>query len=159
MKKWRILVLTMLALLAAVMSTMAVLAQSDEAALTSDSPPTNGALAIIAPWVTATGQETSMRVFLRADQEPFPGAGVWAMTRNEANALRAEIDSLREAGSAAAVSADYEAVVSARGIFLGWTGADGRLYHAFGEAGCYVLVAVEGGYHPGFTAINVRDVC
>ena len=76
MKKWRILVLTMLVLLLAAMSPMAVLAQSDEAALTSDTPPANGALAIIAPWVTAVGQKTSMRVFLRADQEPFPGAGI-----------------------------------------------------------------------------------
>jgi len=64
MKKWRILVLTMLALLLAAMSPMVVLAQSDEAALTSDTPPANGALAIIAPWVTNVGQETSMRVFL-----------------------------------------------------------------------------------------------
>ena len=158
MKKWRILVLTMLALLLAVMSPMAVLAQSDEATLTADTPPANGALAIIAPWVTAVGQETSMRVFLRADQEPFPGAGVWALTRDAADALRAEVDSFQKAGSAAAVSADYEAMVSARGIFLGRTGADGRLYHTFEEAGRYVLVAVKGGYHPGFTGINVREV-
>ncbi len=158
MKKWRILVLTMLTLLLAAMSPMAVLAQSDEATLTADTPPANGALAIIAPWVTAVGQEISMRVFLRADQEPFPGAGVWALTRDEADALRTEIGSLREVGSSAAGSVDYEAMVSTRGIFLGWTGADGRLYHTFGEAGRYVLVAVKGGYHPGFAAIKVRDV-
>jgi len=158
MKKWRILVLTMLVLLLAVMSPMTVLAQSDEATLTADTPPANGALAIIAPWVTAVSQEASMRVFLRVDQEPFPGADVWALTRDAADALRAEVDSLKEAGSAAAVSVDYEAMISARGIFLGLTGTDGRLYHTFEEAGRYVLVTVKGGYHPGFTGINVREV-
>ncbi|MFC1860601.1 hypothetical protein ACFLYC_03420, partial [Chloroflexota bacterium] len=130
----------------------------DEAALTSDTPPANGVLAIIAPWVTFVGRETSMRVFLRADQEPFPGAGVWALTRDAADTLKAEINSLREADGAATLSADFEAMVNARGIYLGRTGADGRLYHTFEEAGRYVLVAVKGGYHPGFTGIKVREI-
>ena len=158
MKKWRIPVLTILALLLVAMSSIAVLAQNDESAPTADTPSISGALAIIAPRGTTTGQEISIRVFLRADQEPFPDAGVWAMTRAEADDLRSNINSLRETDSTAAQAADYEAMVSTWGIFLGRTGVDGRVYHTFEKAGHYVLVAVKGGYHPGFIGINIRDV-
>ncbi len=65
-----------------------------------------------------------MTVFLRANQEPFPGAGIWGLTRDEADALRAELETLREEGGLASAETDYASLVSTRGIFLGrssWT--------------------------------------
>ncbi len=157
MKKWQTLVVTVMALLLAVLSPMTALAQSDDAEVESSGPKIKGSLAIVAPRMSFAGQEISMTVFLRADQEPFPGAGIWALTQDEADALRAEIEALREEGSLAAET-DYEAMVDARGIFLGRTDGDGKLFHTFTESNVYFLVAVKKWYFPGFTRINVRDM-
>lgn len=48
------------------------------------------ALGIRAPKVVPVGKEVTMSVFQRGTKEPVEGAGIWALTRNEAGALRKE---------------------------------------------------------------------
>ncbi len=158
MRKRTIIIATLAALLVLVLSPMSVLAQGDEDATASAEPPVKDALAIVAPWVAPVGQEISMRVFLRANQEPFEGAGVWALTQENAEALRAEMAALKEDAGLAAEEPDREALMNIYGTFLGRTGTDGRLYHTFEEAGSYVLVAFTAGYIPGFTHIRVKSM-
>jgi hypothetical protein len=157
MKKWQIAVVTVMALLLTVLSPMQILAQSDEVEGGVAGPKIKGALAIVAPRMTFVGQEISMTTFLRANQEPFPGAGVWALTQEEADGLRAEMETLREEGDNTVMETDFEALVDIRGMFLGRTNGDGKLYHSFNEAGRYHLVAAKKGYLPGFTGMNVRE--
>lgn len=99
-----------------------------------------------------------MRVFLRANQDPFEDAGVWALTQENAEALRSEMATLKEDAALAAEEPDREALMNIYGTFLGRTGTDGRLYHTLEEAGSYVLVAFTAGYLPGFTHIRVRSM-
>lgn len=158
MRKRTTIIATLAVLLVLVLGPMSVLAQSDQDATVSSKPPVKEALAIIAPWVTPVGQEMSIRVFLRANQEPFGGAGVWALTREDAEALKLEMAALREDASFAAEEPDHEALLNSYGTFLGRTGTDGRLYHTFEEAGSYVLVAFSAGYAPGFTRVRVKSL-
>jgi hypothetical protein len=157
MKKWQIAMVTVMALLLTVLSPMQILAQSDEVEEGAAGPKIKGALAIVAPRLAFVGQEISMTTFLRVNQEPFPGAGVWALTQEEADILRAEMEALREEGDNIVMETDFEALVSIRGEFLGRTGEDGKLYHTFNESGRYHLVAAKKGYLPGFTGMNVRE--
>ena len=157
MKKWQILMVTVMALLLAVLSPVAAMAQSHDVDVESSKPKIKGSLAIVAPRMSFVGQEIAMTVFLRADQEPFPSAGVWALTQDEADTLRAEIEALREEGSLSP-EMDYEEMVGDRGVFLGRTGGDGKIYHTFTESDGYFLVAVKKWYLPGFTRLHVRDM-
>ena len=158
MKKWMVIITATMALLLLALSPMAALAQSEDEVMADSRPSLKGALAIVAPRIAGVGKEISMTVFLRATQEPFEGAGVWALTRDEAEVLREEMAALREDGSVAAADKDYEALVDIHGAFLGRTDEDGKLYHTFVEAGGYLLVTVKRGYFPGFTPIGIRDV-
>lgn len=158
MRKRTVIIATLAILLVLALSPMSVLAQSDEDATVSSQPPVREALAIVAPWVTPVGQEISMRVFLRANQEPFGDAGVWALTQENAETLKVEMAALKEDASLAAEEPDHEALMNIYGTFLGRTGTDGRLYHTFEEAGSYVLVAFTAGYVPGFTHIRVKSM-
>jgi len=156
MKKTAIIISVLMALLVLVTVPMTALAQSDEnAEVERPKPFWKGSLAIVAPRIAPVGQEVSMTVFLRANQEPFPGAGVWAITRERAEALQEELAALREAGSLASADTDLEGIFSIHGDFLGRTDGKGKLYHSFDEAGYYLLVAAKKHYFPGFTRINV----
>jgi len=158
MKKWGVLFATTMALLLVALGPVAAFAQSGQEAGAGDSPAWRGALAIVAPLIVPVGREMSLRVFLRQDQEPFPGAGVWAVTRDDAEGLKKAIADLAETSGPSAEGPDYEALVNARGSFLGRTGEDGRLRHTFTDAGNYLLVAARRGYFPGFSPITVRAV-
>jgi hypothetical protein len=156
MKKLTLIVSVLMVLLILVAGPMTALAQDDDE--TEASHPKSfweGSLAIVAPRIAPVGEEISMTVFLRANQEPFPGAGVWALTKERAEVLRKELATLREGNNLASAATDLESIVSVHGIFIGRTGEDGRLYHAFDEAGHYTLAAVKKHYFPGFTGINV----
>lgn len=160
MKRWQILLMVTLALVLMVATPMTALAQDEEAAPPADArrlPQLKGALAIIAPWVAPVGKEVQMTVFLRENQEPFPGAGVWAITPETAEALKEEVARLNQDDSQPAGEKDYEAMMESRGIFLGRTNGDGRVVYTFEQAGRYVLVAAKKGYLPGFTHIGIRE--
>ena len=155
--KWSVIIPVLMATLLLALSPTAALAQGEEDAATGSKPVLQGSLAIVAPRVARVGQEISMTVFLRATQEPFEGAGVWALTRDQAEVLREQMTALREDTSLTDEEKDYEALADIHGTFLGRTGADGKLYHTFREAGVYVLVAIKRGYFPGFTSIYVGE--
>ena len=147
-KKWAGIISALMVPLIVALCPTSVLAQSEEEAVVGSKPFLRGSLAIVAPRIAVVGKEISMTVFLRANQETFEGAGVWALTRDEAEVLKEEMSALREDGSLTAEEKDYEALASVHGTFLGRTDEDGKLYHTFEEAGSYVLAAVKRGYFP-----------
>ena len=97
-----------------------------------------------------------MTVFDRINHNPMEDAGVWALTRDNVETLKAEMQVLREDTSITAEEKDYEAVVGIYGDFIGRTDENGELTHAFDEAGAYLMVAVKKGYIPGFAPVFVR---
>lgn len=153
MKKWRVILGTMVALVMTASVPLSALAQSAGETTADGKSPFKGSLAIVAPRGVPIGKEMSLGVFQRENQKPVPGAGVWALTRDSAEALKKEADALRNKN---AEDTDYEALLAGRGSFLGRTGGDGRLFYTFKEAGHYVLVAVKKGYVPDFSPIVVR---
>ncbi len=156
-KKWSVVTTVIMAALLLVLSPASALAQTDEGTASGPRPFGKGALAIVAPGMAGVNQEISMTVFLRSNQEPFPGSGVWVFTQDEAEALREGIKALRENTDVAPEDKDYEAVADVHGRFLGRTDENGRLYHSFGEGGTYVLAAFHKGYFPGFSGIHIRE--
>ena len=156
--KWSVIIPVFMAALLLVVSPTAALAQSDDDSATDSKPAMQGALAIVAPRIARVGQEISMTVFLRSNQEPFAGAGVWAFTREKAEILRQEMTALRDNTSLTAEEKDYESLADIHGTFIGRTGDDGKLYHTFREEGVYVLAAIKRGYFPGFTSIFVGEL-
>ena len=114
------------------------------------------ALGIRAPRVAIVGTDVTVTVFDRQTKGPVEGAGVWLMSRENAEGLRAEIAALREEGNTAAAEQDYVDLVSAHGEFLDFTDQNGQVTHTFGEEGVYLLVAVKDGYFPGFAPINIK---
>jgi hypothetical protein len=156
MKKLSLIVSVLMAMLILVAGPMTALAQ-DEGETEVDHPKSfwQGSLAIVAPRMAPVGEEISMTVFLRINQEPFTGAGVWALTKEQKEVLREELEALREGNNLASMDTDLESIVSVHGTFIGRTDEDGKLYHAFDEAGHYALAAVKKHYFPGFTGINI----
>jgi hypothetical protein len=153
-KKWSVIVPVLMTAIMLLSTPLSALAAADEDTAPADTS-WQGALAIIAPWKSPVSEEVSMRVFLREDQEPFEGAGVWALTEDEAETMREEVTALNSDAGTAAEDKDYEAIADIHGTLIGRTDEDGRLYHTFDAAGVYVLAAVKRGYLPGFTRIRV----
>lgn len=154
MKKWQVIPGIMLALVVSVLAPLTAMAQSSEETTAAARPALKGALAIVAPRAVAVDREMSLGVFLRENQEPVEGAGVWALTKDSAEALRTESETLK--GKAVnGEEPDYEALLGGRGSFLGKTGGNGKLLHTFKEAGNYVLAAAKKGYFPDFSPLVV----
>jgi len=103
------------------------------------------------------GDTVPMTVFERHSGDPVQGAGIWALTREQAEALREEMTAMRESDEASLADIDWESVVSIRGILLGRTDERGKLEYAFSEAGGYALVAVKRGYILAFAFIIIRE--
>jgi hypothetical protein len=150
-KRWFAVVGAVVTLAVVLSASLPALAQSDAEAPVETRPQPK-ALGIKAPWVAQMGEEVSIGVYDRRNERPVNKAGVWALTREAAQALKAEVAELREADA----EIDYEALVSLKGIFLGKTNEDGLVKHAFDEPGRYLLVAVKKGYFPGFRRIAIR---
>ena len=157
-KKWPVIITVIVAAILLVLSPASALAQTEDGTASGPKLPLKGSLAIVAPRMAGVNQEISMRVFLRYNQEPFEGAGIWAFAQEEAEVLREEIKALRGSSNQTDGDTDYEAVAERHGRLLGRTGEDGRLYHAFEQAGAYVLAAFHRGYFPGFTTIHIREM-
>jgi len=157
-KKW-ITILPIL-MVTAILGLSPVTTMAAEEDVSAENPdyPYIGSLAIVAPRIAREDQEISMRVFLRWDQEPFEGAGVWAFTRDQAQLIRDEVNKLAEDPSTPVEKKDYEALASTYGTFIGTTGSDGRVYYSFENKGTYLLAAVKRGYFPGFTTIHIGTI-
>jgi hypothetical protein len=154
-KKW-ITILPILVVTAILgLSPVAATAAGEDVAAENPDYPYSGSLAIVAPRTARENQEISMRVFLRWDQEPFEGAGVWAFTRDQAEIMKEEVRKLAEDQSTPVEKKDYEALASIHGTFIGTSNRDGRVYYSFENKGTYLLAAVKRGYFPGFTTIQI----
>jgi Ca2+-binding EF-hand superfamily protein len=57
-----------------------------------------------------------------------------------------------------AADIDYESLLGIYSEFIDWTDKNGEVRHTFGEAGCYVLVAVKRGYLPAFRLIHIGEL-
>ena len=123
-KKWYILAA---ALMMAVMAVSGVApALADDGTRESDqSRLVHARLAIRAPKAARVGEEVTIGVFDRQAEEPVQGAGVWALTREAAEALKADMAELREDTSVATTDHDYESVADLHGTFLGRTNDEG----------------------------------
>jgi hypothetical protein len=154
-KKW-ITILPILVVTAILgLSPVATMAAEEDVAVENPDYPYIGSLDIVAPRIAMVDQRISMRVFLRWNQEPFEGAGVWAFTRDQAEIMREEVRKIAEDESIPVDKKDYEALASVHGTFIGTTGSDGRVYYCFENKGNYLLAAVKRGYFPGFTTIRI----
>lgn len=109
------------------------------------------------PPQTRVGREVTLDVFDRQSHNPVEGAGVWAISRDQAQALRERIAAMQQDNSLSVADKDYEAIISVHGVFLGRTGPDGKLGASFDVAGTYLLVSAKRGYIPGFTTLVVRE--
>ncbi len=154
MKKRAVFMAFLLIPLVMLLSPLAALAENGTSAQ-AVRPELKGALAIVAPLTVAAGNEFSLRVFDRRNQEPVPGVRVWALTEEQAKVLKEEAKSLSDNKAA---EKDYETLADSHGIPLGKTGPDGRLHPVIKEAGRYILLAAMKGYVPGFSPIAVRAV-
>ena len=160
MKKWQIILAATLGLLILVIIPMAALAAENDqptATVTTAGPKWKGGLAIVAPRLAIVGQPMTLGVFVRADQEPMPGAHVWAVSKESIEAVKNELAPLRD-NATRLEEKDYEAILTSRGFKLGVTGSDGRLTHTFEAPGEFVLVAFKTHYFPGFSGITVRGL-
>ncbi len=108
-------------------------------------------LGIRAPRVAPVGEEVTITVFDRQLKKPVEGAGVWLVSREKAELLKAEIAAARQDDAGLQ---DYESIVGLHGEFLGPTDVNGQVWWTPEEAGVYLLVAVKDGYFPGFTLIR-----
>ncbi len=114
------------------------------------------ALAIEAPRRATPGEAVTMTVFQRGSEDPVKDAAVWALTREEAETLKARIAEIREASDNVSRDLDWESLVSNLGIFLGTTNGSGKLRYTFEEEGRYLLIALKEGYRPGRTGIAIK---
>ncbi len=113
------------------------------------------ALAIDAPRRAEVGENVTITVFQRGTEAPVKDAGVWALTREDAETLKADMAGIRESGDQDTIGAAVEEACDVHGIFLGTTNGAGKVKYAFEDAGGYLLVTVKRGYFPGWKPIAI----
>ena len=156
MKKWTVIAGTVMALALVVITPVAVLAQPREGTVATDAARLRGILAIQSPRQATVGQTVTIRVIGPISREPVEGAGVWAFTRDEAKAIQEKIAGLRQSNADdATIQAAVQTGLDAHGGRIGTTDANGKVTHAFHNAGGYLLVAWKPGYWPAFQPIVV----
>ena len=157
-RKWIVILAAALALLVIASGTSSSLAQTEDEAPVAPRPMPVPELAIVAPRRAPAGEEVSMTVFDRQDQDPVKDAGIWALTRENAESLRERIAEIREENENGIRDLDWESLVSGYGFSLGTTQGNGQLKYTFTEEGGYLLIAIKQGYIPGRTFIAIRTI-
>jgi hypothetical protein len=157
MKKWKVILASVIALLVLVITPLTVMAQSPTTPAVTAAPAFHGSLAIVAPRAVRVNTALSLTVFLRADQTPVAGVHVWAVTKDNVDKLKADVKALRENTSIKAADKDFEPLAAAYGISLGTTDNNGKLSPTFKDPGNYVLAAFKKGYSPDFSVLAVRN--
>ncbi|MFC1994356.1 hypothetical protein ACFLVI_03735 [Chloroflexota bacterium] len=114
------------------------------------------ALAIVAPMRTETSEDVTMTVYQRNNGDTVKDAAVFALTREEAEALKARVEELVELGIRYR-DLDWESLLSSHTL-LGTTNGSGQLKHSFSDEGWYLLVAIKGDNIPGRTGIAVITI-
>ena len=156
-KRWAIITTCILSLLVLTSTATPALAQEEEDT-TSNQPTVCRALAIDAPRKAAVGERVTITVTERGTGDAVKDAGVWALARESAELLKAEMEGIRQSGDVAAVQSALEQSVNIRGIFLGTTNGSGKVKHAFEQAGGYLLVTLKPGYFPAWKPIFIVNV-
>ncbi len=157
-QKWPHIIAVLVALLLLVSTTFPVLAQNEEEDSASPQPSARIALSIEAPRRAEVGEAVTMVVSERETGEAVKEAGVWALTREQAEALKAAVDAIRaENEGVMPADTDRESLIGIYGTFLGRTNGSGQLRHGFEEAGWYLLLAVKAGYRPGHAPIGIME--
>ena len=158
MKKWQIILASLLALLVMVVTPLSIMAAKNiNTSENTIKPDIKGALAIVAPRVIQTGSEMSLTVFLRQDQTPVPGVAIWVISKDNIITLKDDIRALKEKGLANITDEDCQAILKANGDKIGETDGNGKLLNTFNKPGKFVLVAVKNKYIPDFSALVVRS--
>ncbi len=118
-------------------------------------------LMLRASQVAFVGKPVTMTVYERinwpvfeAAPNPIEDAHIWAVPRNEVEALRERIAGV-DSDDISAI--DYESVLD-KYLHLGMTDGNGQLTYTFREAANYVLVTWKSGYRPGFAPLTVRTL-
>jgi len=143
-RKWTHIVAVLVAVLMLVSATAPVLAQSDEDGTVSSQPSSRAALIIEAPRRAEVGEAVTIDVSERSSGEAVKEAGIWALTREQAEELQTAVEALKaENEGVVPVDVDQESLIGIYGIFLGRTNGSGQLKHSFEESGWYLLVAVK----------------
>lgn len=155
MKKLTLILAAVMALVVLAVTPAAVLAQSENRAAASVI--SVKALGIDAPKRAEVGEKIDITVFERGTQDGVKDARVWALTRENAEAIKAEIASIKQSGDRAALESAVENALNVRGVFLGTTNGAGKVEPkpAIDKAGGYLLVAFKRGYFPGFKPIVI----
>lgn len=156
-KKRSIIMAVLLALVTLTVTFAPALAQDDADLAGDSSALCLDGLAIIAPLGAPVNTPVTMTVLQRSDATPVQGAGVWALTRENADALNQRIAAMQESGELSKADLDWESIVQVYGILLGRTDIRGKLDYAFTESGRYLLIAVKWGYVPGRTGIGIGE--
>jgi hypothetical protein len=155
-KKWTTIMAATLVLLVLASNASVALAQSEQEATDSVRPMFKPGLAIVAPRMYPVGEEAYMSVFDRPTQKPVKDATIWALTREQAEALKARLEELKESDTPTQ-DVDWESLVSSYGFSLGTTHGNGQLKYTFEEEGWYMLIALKEGYIPGRTGIAIKN--
>jgi hypothetical protein len=112
-------------------------------------------LAITAPRKASPGEEVTITVHQRGTGNPVEQAGVWAVTRDNIQAIKERLQAVREANKGHLWDADWEALLDEHATPLGHTDANGQITHTFNSAGGYLLITAKKGCIPGYAVIAI----
>jgi hypothetical protein len=157
MKRWHLLIASILALLVMVVIPMSIAAAGNgETANAASKPELKGALEIVAPLVVYPGKEFSLTVFLRKDQTPVEGVKIWVVSQDKAAVVKEAAKAMKEKGTGKVTVDEFQSVLESNAKKIGDTDVNGKLTATFNETGNYWLVAYKAGYVPDLSALLVR---
>jgi hypothetical protein len=157
MKKWKMVLASVLAALVLVLVPLSAMAQTATPS-TVPAVKIKPDLVIVAPRAVLAGKEMQLTVFQRDNQKPVGEVAVWAIGKDKFDAAKQAIQNLIKNNAAGAVEPDYSAAVAPFGKRLGATDVNGVLTTAFTQDGNYLLVAFKAGFRPGFSGLVVRGL-
>jgi hypothetical protein len=156
MKKWKIVLGLILATVVVVAVPLTVMAQTPTTPSAASAKRLQGTLALVAPRVVQAGHEMQLTVFLRRNQGPVPGVGIWLVSQDKIAALKQAVQDLKKNGPLNP-DQDYSANLGLHANKIGTTGPDGRLQTSVAQPGRYLLVAYKKGYFPDWSLMGVRN--
>ena len=156
MKKRLVLIATTIALIAAMVPAALAFAQTQQTDVQTTVQIKDG-LAIVAPRSTPVGEQVSITVFRCSDQTPVQGAGVWALSKDKAEAVKAQIAGRKQNADATQLEIIVENSLNVSGTFLGRTNGAGKVVASFDNASGYLLVTFKKGYLPAYKPILIGD--
>ena len=143
MKKWQIILASLLAVMIIAATPLTIFAAGkNNAADSIVRPALRGGMAIVAPRFALPGTEISMTVFSRKEQTPVAGAEVWIINRNNVPDFREAIRSLRQKWQGATSADISQSIIELNARKIGETDANGKLMTPVDESGKYLLIAV-----------------